>query len=101
MRTIIADQTDLLTSLAPGILNGEPIPFAKLTSLQCSELLVVLMFPLLRDMDYPLLHGDVLPHVADVKNALLQYSGPTTMLIGSEINDGTRTSGMGFGAQIR
>jgi hypothetical protein len=101
MKTIIADQTHLVTSLQPGILTGEPIAYTRLTSAQRSDLLVALVFPLLRDMDYEMLHGDALPHVSDVKDALLQYSGATTLLIGSEINDGKTSSGTGFGAQIR
>jgi len=101
MKSVISDQTDLLTSLAPAILTGDPIPFGKMTQLQRSQLCIALVFPVLRETDYQLLHGDILPHVADVNNAVLQMHGPTTLLIGSEINDGKSTSEIGFGAQIR
>ena len=100
-RTIVADQAGLFASLMPGILTSEPKQFASLTPVQRGQLLLVLVFPLLREMDYWMLNGDTFPHVVDIRNAVLQLSGASTLLVGSEVDDGKTTMGEGYGAEIR
>jgi hypothetical protein len=100
MRTFIADQTALITSLRPGIQTDEPILYTKLTDTQRDQLLDSLLFPVLRDTDYQLLHGDLPPHVADINSAVLQMKGAATLLVGSIITVGDSESGVFFGTQI-
>ena len=98
---VAVDQAAFVNSLPPEILKGDPIPYAKLTNRQRSQLLIALVFPLLRRTDYQLLHGDLLPHVANVNNSVLSLSGGTTLLVGSLLSDGKTDTEIGFGAAIR
>jgi hypothetical protein len=100
-RTVAADQSDLLTSLSPGILSGDPVHYAMLSGRQRTELLTALVFPLLRRTDYQLLHGDLPPHVSDVNSSVLWLTGGNTLLIGSQFINGKQTLRIGFGTPIR
>lgn len=100
-KTVATDQAELLISLAPGILSGDRIPYEKMTPLQRSQLLISLVFPLLGSVNNRFLHGDALPHVADVKNTVIKLNG-NSLFVGSHIHfdEGNYNNEVGYGVEI-
>ncbi len=94
-------KAELIASLKPTEINGEPLRYKEMDALRQKNLLTILIFTNFEQVPYALLQSDLPPYAMNPASALLQLEGGTTLHVRTIIEDARRRTKIGFGTQVK